>query len=135
MTMCVWFAELCSRDLASMFFVFFFSSRRRHTRCALVTGVQTCALPICLRQSVVLSCTQQAEEAALFKLGRSRVRHLTQLAPFSLACVTGNNAQPCRSHRSVERRRIVVELREATLRGGGGRAVAHRAAIGIQVRS
>src|SRR3546814_15449799 len=27
---------------------FFFSSRRRHTRCALVTGVQTCALPICL---------------------------------------------------------------------------------------
>src|SRR3546814_3444827 len=27
---------------------FFFSSRRRHTRCALVTGVQTCALPIYL---------------------------------------------------------------------------------------
>src|SRR3546814_3716643 len=30
----------------SAFFFFFFSSRRRHTRCALVTGVQTCALPI-----------------------------------------------------------------------------------------
>src|SRR3546814_1105361 len=29
-----------------LFLVFFFSSRRRHTRCALVTGVQTCALPI-----------------------------------------------------------------------------------------
>src|SRR3546814_5855082 len=28
---------------------FFFASRRRHTRCALVTGVQTCALPISLR--------------------------------------------------------------------------------------
>src|SRR3546814_2295310 len=28
-------------------YCFFFSSRRRHTRCALVTGVQTCALPIC----------------------------------------------------------------------------------------
>src|SRR3546814_4101649 len=28
------------------FCMFFFSSRRRHTRCALVTGVQTCALPI-----------------------------------------------------------------------------------------
>src|SRR3546814_16961613 len=28
------------------FYCFFFSSRRRHTRCALVTGVQTCALPI-----------------------------------------------------------------------------------------
>src|SRR3546814_17386892 len=31
--------------------LFFFSSRRRHTRCALVTGVQTCALPICRRAS------------------------------------------------------------------------------------
>src|SRR3546814_3977812 len=29
-----------------MIVFFFFSSRRRHTRCALVTGVQTCALPI-----------------------------------------------------------------------------------------
>src|SRR3546814_13930173 len=29
-----------------MYRIFFFSSRRRHTRCALVTGVQTCALPI-----------------------------------------------------------------------------------------
>src|SRR3546814_21007392 len=29
-----------------MLIFFFFSSRRRHTRCALVTGVQTCALPI-----------------------------------------------------------------------------------------
>src|SRR3546814_16289678 len=35
-----------------MCFVFFFSSRRRHTRCALVTGVQTCALPICVSLSV-----------------------------------------------------------------------------------
>src|SRR3546814_1427524 len=32
-----------------VFFFFFFSSRRRHTRCALVTGVQTCALPIYVR--------------------------------------------------------------------------------------
>src|SRR3546814_18139926 len=34
---------------AYLFSFFFFSSRRRHTRCALVTGVQTCALPICIR--------------------------------------------------------------------------------------
>src|SRR3546814_9180815 len=33
--------------LGFVFWFFFFSSRRRHTRCALVTGVQTCALPIC----------------------------------------------------------------------------------------
>src|SRR3546814_6167133 len=32
---------------------FFFSSRRRHTSCALVTGVQTCALPILERQPVL----------------------------------------------------------------------------------
>src|SRR3546814_12841771 len=34
---------MCARGVR---FAFFFSSRRRHTRCALVTGVQTCALPI-----------------------------------------------------------------------------------------
>src|SRR3546814_8912965 len=37
LSMCCFFVVL---------FCFFFSSRRRHTRCALVTGVQTCALPI-----------------------------------------------------------------------------------------
>src|SRR3546814_2637617 len=34
---------------------FFFSSRRRHTRCALVTGVQTCALPISQRADAVVA--------------------------------------------------------------------------------
>src|SRR3546814_6779142 len=33
-------------------FCFFYSSRRRHTRCALVTGVQTCALPISLSEEI-----------------------------------------------------------------------------------
>src|SRR3546814_5232590 len=46
-------------------YFFFFSSRRRHTRCALVTGVQTCALPISdyvslLKQQLVLPETYQA---------------------------------------------------------------------------
>src|SRR3546814_8687783 len=35
---------------------FFFSSRRRHTRCALVTGVQTCALPICRLKKCGANC-------------------------------------------------------------------------------
>src|SRR3546814_4287604 len=35
-------------------FFFFVSSRRRHTRCALVTGVQTCALPIWIHAPVLL---------------------------------------------------------------------------------
>src|SRR3546814_3946269 len=53
--------------------LFFFSSRRRHTRCALVTGVQTCALPICqvtleyvdgkpVRATSVVVSTQHAGE-------------------------------------------------------------------------
>src|SRR3546814_10119083 len=36
----------CILSYCWLIFLFFFSSRRRHTRCALVTGVQTCALPI-----------------------------------------------------------------------------------------
>src|SRR3546814_1392969 len=39
--------------LYRLFLFFFFSSRRRHTRCALVTGVQTCALPISLRYAQI----------------------------------------------------------------------------------
>src|SRR3546814_1652893 len=37
--------------------MYFFASRRRHTRCALVTGVQTCALPIwgrCMKRLIPL---------------------------------------------------------------------------------
>src|SRR3546814_4390683 len=40
--------HVCSKH-DKLYEYFFFSSRRRHTRCALVTGVQTCALPICRR--------------------------------------------------------------------------------------
>src|SRR3546814_5410651 len=39
---------LSSENVLGLWALFFFSSRRRHTRCALVTGVQTCALPIWL---------------------------------------------------------------------------------------
>src|SRR3546814_6981810 len=39
--------------MIATFSLVFFSSRRLHTRCALVTGVQTCALPICPRRADV----------------------------------------------------------------------------------
>src|SRR3546814_8057715 len=45
---------------------FFFSSRRRHTRCALVTGVQTCALPIARvagRGAVLVDGAQRARRS------------------------------------------------------------------------
>src|SRR3546814_7597805 len=46
----VFSSTVCLVIVSGMYvmFFFFFSSRRRHTRCALVTGVQTCALPISL---------------------------------------------------------------------------------------
>src|SRR3546814_3013784 len=47
-------------------FFFFFSSRRRHTRCALVTGVQTCALPILIGGEAV-------EQGAPDAYGRRRL--------------------------------------------------------------
>src|SRR3546814_5835973 len=37
------------------FVCFFFSSRRRHTSCALVTGVQTCALPILEKRLLIIT--------------------------------------------------------------------------------
>src|SRR3546814_6916869 len=47
---------------------FFFASRRRHTRCALVTGVQTCALPIWREASCScrLWCVRSAGQDPLF---------------------------------------------------------------------
>src|SRR3546814_2997601 len=45
-----------------MYCVFFFSSRRRHTRCALVTGVQTCALPISSIAQVIFDGGQRAAQ-------------------------------------------------------------------------
>src|SRR3546814_1400954 len=50
--------------------LFFFSSRRRHTRCALVTGVQTCALPISRR------CLIPASE---FRMGTGSHRYRVTL--------------------------------------------------------
>src|SRR3546814_21043085 len=49
---------------------FFFSSRRRHTRCALVTGVQTCALPISdlLRHAGTVALVDDIEAAKWMKL-------------------------------------------------------------------
>src|SRR3546814_2406721 len=52
-----------------MIFVFF-SSRRRHTRCALVTGVQTCALPIyALPATLTLGATIVLQD--YFEAGRA----------------------------------------------------------------
>src|SRR3546814_1827009 len=63
-----------------LFFFFFFSSRRRHTRCALVTGVQTCALPIC---SAIFPQTATQQKAAA-----AYIAQLTRAHAFKMPIVT-----------------------------------------------
>src|SRR3546814_2747560 len=72
--------------------IFVFSSRRRHTRCALVTGVQTCALPIFLLGGHVLNDTSgliSAEAGRVDLLGgKSATLNLYPGSEFSIS-VTG----------------------------------------------
>src|SRR3546814_5212326 len=56
-----WLFALCG------FCLFFFSSGRRHTRCALVTGVQTCALPICPVVIVDIRARADADDRPAFR--------------------------------------------------------------------
>src|SRR3546814_1507421 len=57
---------------------FFFSSRRRHTMCALVTGVQTCALPISLSND---RADFIAEQLGARKVPVARVRGMGGAVP------------------------------------------------------
>src|SRR3546814_3266920 len=63
------FDGVCMNEIC----VFFFSSRRRHTICALVTGVQTCALPICAFQAehgdIVIKPLHGNAGSAVFRIG------------------------------------------------------------------
>src|SRR3546814_2645622 len=55
--------------------MFFFSSRRRHTRCALVTGVQTCALPIYPVDLAGADFLFETEAVAMGDLARIKIGH------------------------------------------------------------
>src|SRR3546814_3968166 len=57
---------------------FFFSSRRRHTICALVTGVQTCALPISMSLNVKDPEAHQLAQAIAQATGQSMTRVVTE---------------------------------------------------------
>src|SRR3546814_1188733 len=48
-----------------MYFFFLFSSRRRHTRCALGTGVQTCALPILIASDIYREEKKRKQNSAI----------------------------------------------------------------------
>src|SRR3546814_6310276 len=64
--------------MKSLSISFFFSSRRRHTRCALVTGVQTCALPIsrCCCRLQDARARQQQRALGAGAVPQRRRRHL-----------------------------------------------------------
>src|SRR3546814_2165887 len=62
--------------MPSIFLSCLFSSRRRHTRCALVTGVQTCALPIYDRLGRHLGVDlARAVDASLDHCGREGIHY------------------------------------------------------------
>src|SRR3546814_933905 len=84
-----------------VFSFFFFSSRRRHTRCALVTGVQTCALPICRFNNVeVRSATTRADKdrkrfLRLSRMGTFRSAHFVFNFPTNLSHEGGLSVITC----------------------------------------
>src|SRR3546814_7320150 len=78
--------------------ILFFSSRRRHTRCALVTGVQTCALPISQRTvpDGHAHCPDCQQVKPLEDFPRNR----------STSTGRGNYCKPCHNVRGRENRKI-----------------------------
>src|SRR3546814_2788298 len=73
-----------------------FSSRRRHTRCALVTGVQTCALPICpakLDDDLLVVSTVEAVRGASVIISQRILRTADTLSGETLTPVILTDAQ------------------------------------------
>src|SRR3546814_1526761 len=70
--------------ILSLLPLFFFSSRRRHTRCALVTGVQTCALPISTLSAPIHAkapeFVDQSTDASILVTG---IKVIDLLAPYA----------------------------------------------------
>src|SRR3546814_4935119 len=58
--------------------MYLLSSRRRHTRCALVTGVQTCALPIYTQDRISMTSVPMIEPAHIVQLPKGQCFALMQ---------------------------------------------------------
>src|SRR3546814_7949600 len=78
---------------------FLFSSRRRHTRCALVTGVQTCALPIfdsidpIIRKQVSVDVPKRPMVMRLGSTAESAAQPAPHFLPAPLVGNTGQQGQ------------------------------------------
>src|SRR3546814_3194398 len=117
--------------------MFFFSSRRRHTRCALVTGVQTCALPIwlsavgssgynnylgSLTSSLPERVFQQAQTTATIGLSATIPLYQGGLPAAEVRRATALESQALEQTIFVERR-VVAEARAAYSRYQATQAV------------
>src|SRR3546814_17587891 len=80
---------------------FFLSSRRRHTRCALVTGVQTCALPISVVALLIQLGFKQGAQVGGTRRGAG-IRH-------ALDAVSGFGIIACLD-RQLDRTRLAVDV-------------------------
>src|SRR3546814_1302916 len=111
-------------------FFFFFSSRRRHTRCALVTGVQTCALPILLLGLLKAGDHIVAGNQLYGRCLRLLTRELPRLG-FEATLVDASNAQAVAAALRPETKLLLVEvvanptLRVADIKGIAKRSEEH----------
>src|SRR3546814_2689902 len=91
-------------------FCCFFSSRRRHTRCALVTGVQTCALPISRQPlSPLAAASRERINQAIATGAVRREDGSTQSLPLQAALVTRDGKRVYRIEDRSEERRVGKE--------------------------
>src|SRR3546814_8805631 len=112
-----------------LFCYFFFSSRRRHTRCALVTGVQTCALPIRFRSSRK-SCLTLLLLSGAAQEDRPEGAFLTDAQLACLAHFEGGGEG--RGQRRARQQRVVLQV--ARQEGGQRAPAGHGAEHGRQPR-
>src|SRR3546814_12946255 len=108
--------------------MFLFSSRRRHTRCALVTGVQTCALPILTTASLTQANTALAQARTARIAAEERWKVASSASALSLPDVYRNPAVTTLYQRRAQMRAEYQKIDRQ--RGVSGKSVAVRVDLG-----
>src|SRR3546814_14649832 len=110
--------------------VFLCSSRRRHTSCALVTGVQTCALPISIKEATIEAEGREAgkrqEEAV-----QPEVLPIDQTGENAVRIVVEQIVRPDRKFHRVVQLGAQFEVKDRK-RGGKGKSVSVRVDLGVR---
>src|SRR3546814_3243134 len=98
----------------------FIASRRRHTRCALVTGVQTCALPICENLFTDLS-TPPGRDGPAARITRKASPDWGSLPCAAPSARQARSAPPARSQGGQDRKIVVLGKSVSVILDLGGR--------------